>query len=67
MLSSWTFDKFNRFMTVMCKPTKISEKYGVPVAEDACQTILGSVDSRNVNTWVYKEALLLQSIKNINI
>jgi len=38
---------FTGYMTDMRKLIKISEKYELPIVEDACQSILGSIDGRN--------------------
>lgn len=58
---------FTGYMTEMRKLTKISEKYGIPVVEDACQSILGAIDGKNAGTWGYAGAFSLHPLKNINV
>ena len=42
---------FTGYMTNMPKLLKISRKYKIPVVEDACQSILGSINNKNAGTW----------------
>ncbi len=58
---------FTGCMTDMRKLTKISEKYGIPVVEDACQSILGAIDGKQAGTWGYAGAFSLHPLKNINV
>ena len=58
---------FTGYMTDMREITKISEKYGIPVIEDACQSILGAIDGKNAGTWGYAGAFSLHPLKNINV
>ena len=58
---------FTGYMTDMHKLVKISDKYELPVIEDACQSILGSLDGRNAGTWGYSGAFSLHPLKNINV
>ena len=58
---------FTGYMTDMHKLTKISEKYGIPVVEDACQSILGAIDGKNAGTWGHAGAFSLHPLKNINV
>jgi len=58
---------FTGYMTDMRKLTKISEKYGIPVVEDACQSILGAIDGKNAGTWGKAGAFSLHPLKNINV
>ena len=30
---------------------KIAKKYDLPIVEDACQSILGSINNKNAGTW----------------
>jgi dTDP-4-amino-4,6-dideoxygalactose transaminase len=46
---------------------QISEKYNIPVIEDACQSILGAIDGRNAGTWGKAGAFSLHPLKNINV
>lgn len=55
------------YMTEMRKLTKISEKYNLPVIEDACQSILGAIEGKNAGTWGYAGAFSLHPLKNINV
>ena len=58
---------FTGYMTDMRKITAIADQYNLPVVEDACQSILGSIDGRNAGTWGYPGAFSLHPLKNINI
>ena len=58
---------FTGYMTDMRKLYKISEKYDIPVVEDACQSILGAIDGKNAGTWGYAGAFSLHPLKNINV
>jgi len=58
---------FTGYMTDMRKLTKMSEKYNIPVIEDACQSILGSINGKNAGTWGYAGAFSLHPLKNINV
>ena len=58
---------FTGYMADMRKLTKISEKYRIPVVEDACQSILGAIDGKNAGTWGYAGAFSLHPLKNINV
>ena len=46
---------------------QISEKYNIPVVEDACQSILGAIDGKNAGTWGKTGAFSLHPLKNINV
>jgi dTDP-4-amino-4,6-dideoxygalactose transaminase len=54
-------------MTDMRVMNKISEKYNIPVIEDACQSILGAIDGKNAGTWGKTGAFSLHPLKNINV
>jgi len=58
---------FAGYMTDMRKITEIADKYQISVVEDACQSILGSIDGRNAGTWGYSGAFSLHPLKNINV
>jgi dTDP-4-amino-4,6-dideoxygalactose transaminase len=58
---------FTGYMTDMRKLTKIADEYELPIVEDACQSILGSIDGRNAGTWGYPGAFSLHPLKNINV
>ena len=54
-------------MTDMRVINQISEKYNLPVIEDACQSILGAIDGKNAGTWGITGAFSLHPLKNINV
>jgi len=58
---------FTGYMTDMRKIIAIADQYNLSVVEDACQSILGSIDSRNAGTWGYPGAFSLHPLKNINV
>ena len=58
---------FTGYMTDMRKLSKISEKYDIPVVEDACQSILAAINGKNAGTWGYAGAFSLHPLKNINV
>ena len=58
---------FTGYMTEMRKLIKTSKKYGIPVIEDACQSILGAIEGKNAGTWGYAGAFSLHPLKNINV
>ena len=45
----------------------LSEKYNIPVVEDACQSILGSYNKKNCGTWGITGSFSFHPLKNINI
>ena len=47
---------FTGYMTDMRRVMPIAEKHRLPVVEDACQSILGSIDGKKVGTWGYAAA-----------
>ena len=54
-------------MVDMVKLKKISKKYGVPIIEDACQSILGAINGKKAGTWGEMGAFSLHPLKNINV
>ncbi len=58
---------FTGYMTDMPKLLKISKKYKIPVVEDACQSILASINKKNSGTWGEFGAFSLHPLKNINV
>ena len=44
-----------------------SKKYKLPVVEDACQSILASINNKNSGTWGDFGAFSLHPLKNINV
>ena len=58
---------FTGYMTDMRKLLPIARRHGLPVVEDACQSILGSIDGRNAGTWGDAGAFSLHPLKNLNV
>ena len=58
---------FTGYMTDMIKLNKISKMYKIPVVEDACQSILASINKKNAGTWSQFGAFSLHPLKNINV
>ena len=58
---------FTGYMTNMPKLMTIAKKYKIPVVEDACQSILGSINKKNAGTWGRFGAFSLHPLKNINV
>jgi dTDP-3-amino-2,3,6-trideoxy-4-keto-D-glucose/dTDP-3-amino-3,4,6-trideoxy-alpha-D-glucose/dTDP-2,6-dideoxy-D-kanosamine transaminase len=58
---------YTGYMTDMRVMNQLSEKYNIPVVEDACQSILGAIDGRNAGTWGKTGAFSLHPLKNINV
>ena len=58
---------FTGYMTNMVGLKKISKKYKIPIVEDACQSILASINNKNAGTWSDFGAFSLHPLKNINI
>ena len=58
---------FTGYMTNMPKLLEISNRFKIPVIEDACQSILGAIDNKNAGTWGETGAFSLHPLKNINV
>lgn len=58
---------FTGYMTDMHKLKKIAIKYNIPLVEDACQSILGSLRNKNAGTWGDFGSFSLHPLKNINV
>ena len=58
---------FTGYMTDMVKLKKIAKKYHLPIIEDACQSILASINKKNAGTWGDFGAFSLHPLKNINV
>ncbi len=58
---------FTGYMTNMPELLKITKKYKLPIVEDACQSILGSINKKNAGTWGVTGAFSLHPLKNINV
>ena len=58
---------FTGYMTDMIKLNKIAKRYKIPIVEDACQSILASINKKNAGTWSEFGAFSLHPLKNINV
>lgn len=58
---------FTGYMTNMIALNKIAKKHKIPVVEDACQSILASINNKNSGTWSDFGAFSLHPLKNINV
>ena len=58
---------FTGYMTDMRKLIPISKKYNLIVIEDACQSILGSIEGKNAGLWGHAGAFSLHPLKNLNV
>ena len=58
---------FTGYMTDMRKIMPLSEKYNLPVIEDACQSILGEIDGKKAGSWSDAGAFSLHPLKNLNV
>ncbi len=58
---------FTGYMTDMVKLSKIAKKYRIPIIEDACQSILGSINGKKAGQWGVTGAFSLHPLKNINV
>lgn len=58
---------FTGYMTNMLKLNKISKKYKIPIVEDACQSILASINGKTSGSWGNFAAFSLHPLKNINV
>ena len=50
-------------MSYMPQILKIAKKYDLPIVEDACQSILGSINNKNAGTWGKLGAFSLHPLK----
>jgi aminotransferase EvaB len=58
---------FTGYMTDMVKLKKITKKYKLPIVEDACQSILASINGKISGSWGDLAAFSLHPLKNINV
>ena len=58
---------FTGYLTDMRRLLPIAQKHELVLVEDACQSILGSLDGRNAGTWGRAGAFSLHPLKNINV
>ncbi len=58
---------FTGYMTNMPKLKKLAKKYNLPIIEDACQSILASINNKKAGTWGEFGTFSLHPLKNINV
>jgi dTDP-4-amino-4,6-dideoxygalactose transaminase len=58
---------FTGYMTDMIKLKGIAKKYSIPIVEDACQSILASINGKISGSWGELGAFSLHPLKNINV
>ena len=58
---------FTGYMTDMPALMNISKRHGVPIVEDACQSILANIAGRNAGTWGSAAGFSLHPLKNLNV
>jgi dTDP-4-amino-4,6-dideoxygalactose transaminase len=58
---------YTGYMTNMIKLKKIAKKYKIPIVEDACQSILASINRKVSGSWGDLGAFSLHPLKNINV
>lgn len=58
---------YTGYMTNMIKLKKIARKYKIPIVEDACQSILASINDKISGSWGDLGAFSLHPLKNINV
>jgi dTDP-4-amino-4,6-dideoxygalactose transaminase len=58
---------YTGYMTNMIRLKKISRKYKIPIVEDACQSILASINDKISGSWGDLGAFSLHPLKNINV
>jgi dTDP-3-amino-2,3,6-trideoxy-4-keto-D-glucose/dTDP-3-amino-3,4,6-trideoxy-alpha-D-glucose/dTDP-2,6-dideoxy-D-kanosamine transaminase len=58
---------FTGYLTDMKALMPIAANHGLPIIEDACQSILGAQDGRNAGTFGRTGAFSLHPLKNINV
>lgn len=58
---------FTGYMTDMIDLNRISKKYKIPVIEDACQSILASINNKKAGSWGRFGAFSFHPLKNINV
>lgn len=58
---------FSGQMPDMPKIMEIANRHGIPVVEDACQTVLAELDGKCAGTWGACGAFSLHPLKNLNV
>ena len=59
--------QFTGYMTDMPRLMDIARRHNLPVVEDACQSILASMDGKNAGTWGVAAGFSLHPLKNLNV
>ena len=58
---------FTGYVSNMPEVLAIASDHNLGVIEDACQSILGSIDGKNAGTWGHLGAFSLHPLKNLNV
>lgn len=58
---------FTGYMTDMRALMPLATAHGIPIVEDACQSILGAIDGVKAGTWGVTGAFSLHPLKNLNV
>ena len=58
---------FTGYLTDMPRLMEVAERHGIPVVEDACQSILGAIHGKKAGTWGVTGAFSLHPLKNLNV
>lgn len=58
---------FTGYMTDMPRLMDMAERHGLPVIEDACQSILAAVEGKRAGTWGLAAGFSLHPLKNLNV
>ena len=58
---------FAGYVTNMPKLVAIAKKHNLPIVEDACQSILGSINGKLSGTWGVAGAFSFHPLKNLNV
>jgi dTDP-4-amino-4,6-dideoxygalactose transaminase len=45
----------------------LAQKHGIPIVEDACQSILAEIDGKRAGTWGVAAGFSLHPLKNLNV
>lgn len=51
----------------MPRVAEIADQHGIPIIEDACQSIMGSIDGKPVGSWGKSACFSLHPLKNLNV
>jgi dTDP-4-amino-4,6-dideoxygalactose transaminase len=58
---------FTGYMTRMDELVVLANKFGIPIVEDACQSILADISGKKAGTWGATGAFSLHPLKNLNV